>query len=537
MLVICMTIGLSSCHQDRTQSMFDELDKMIANKHYYDKQKENKIIKLKHFLSMPNLSPVQQYSIDSALCNEYKKYQVDSALVYAIKCEAVTKKMNNKVARYYSIIQLAQSYNYIGMSLEALNILKSIPVSSLTPKLLTMYYIVYRQYYEYYAAITNTNKYTKYNDEYVGLMLKSLDKSSFRYIATMADIYEKRPNLDSAKILLDDLMRMVKTDSPEYAETTFMMGYLNQLKGRYDMEIKYYVLSAIADIKNSTKENASFRFLAIQCYKRGDYSRAARYAHSAMEDAVFSNLPFRKIQMVEFYPIINASQQKKEADSKRALQLNLIAISILSTILALSFIYVYVQLRKLSRIRKDLSDSNAELERLNTELNERNYMLSDSNAIKEQYIARFFDLCSVYIEKLDEYRKSLKKLMMNKQLDELYNRLNSTSLVEDEVEQLYKKFDVIFLDLYPSFVTDFNSLLQDGEHIELKHGELLNKELRIYALLRLGITDSIKISSFLRCSLSTIYNYKTKIRNKAAVPKDKFESIVMKIGIKHENSL
>lgn len=129
----------------------------------------------------------------------------------------------------------------------------------------------------------------------------------------------------------------------------------------------------------------------------------------------------------------------------------------------------------------------------------------------------------MYIDKLEDYRKSLNKLAQNRQIDELYKQLKSTSMMENELDELYKNFDAIFLNLYPTFVADFNALLVEDERIVLKSEDLLNKELRIYALLRLGITDSVKIASFLRCSLSTVYNYRTKARNKAAISREDFE--------------
>ncbi|MBP6538310.1 MAG: hypothetical protein KA238_08725, partial [Parabacteroides sp.] len=164
-------------------------------------------------------------------------------------------------------------------------------------------------------------------------------------------------------------------------------------------------------------------------------------------------------------------------------------------------------------------------------LQERNIQLSESNHIKEEYIAHFLDLCSTYINKLEDYQKSLQKKAMNKQLDELFKMLRSTRMVENEVEALYVNFDRIFLGLYPTFVRDFNALLQPEERIVLKSEDLLNKELRIFALMRLGVTDSVRIAAFLRCSLSTIYNYRTKVRNKALVPRDEFEGWVMRIGV------
>lgn len=265
-------------------------------------------------------------------------------------------------------------------------------------------------------------------------------------------------------------------------------------------------------------------------YAAGDLSDAFKYAQAAIDDALFSNVQFRTAQMAEFYSIINASYQAKEARSKSTLQHYMLLISLLSVVLALLFAYLYKQLRKLSRTKEELSQANLRLTQLNDELNDKNAQLSDSNDLKEQYIARFFDLCSLYIDKMDSYRKTLNRLAQNRQFDELFKRLKSTSMMENELDELYKNFDAIFLNLYPTFVADFNSLLIPEERIALRPGDLLNKELRIYALLRMGITDSTKIASFLRCSLSTVYNYRTKMRNKAALSREKFEKMVSEIG-------
>ena len=267
--------------------------------------------------------------------------------------------------------------------------------------------------------------------------------------------------------------------------------------------------------------------VGVKGYPRQGYFPSAQ---AAIDDALFSNVQFRTAQMAEFYSIINASYQAKEARSKSTLQHYMLLISLLSVVLALLFAYLYKQLRKLSRTKEELSQANLRLTQLNDELNDKNAQLSDSNDLKEQYIARFFDLCSLYIDKMDSYRKTLNRLAQNRQFDELFKRLKSTSMMENELDELYKNFDAIFLNLYPTFVADFNSLLIPEERIALRPGDLLNKELRIYALLRMGITDSAKIASFLRCSLSTVYNYRTKMRNKAALSREKFEKMVSEIG-------
>ena len=136
--------------------------------------------------------------------------------------------------------------------------------------------------------------------------------------------------------------------------------------------------------------------------------------------------------------------------------------------------------------------------------------------------------------KMEKYQNMLYKIAINKYYDELIKKLKSSALIDEELSALYTRFDKVFLGLYPTFVSDFNALLKDEEKIILKPDALLNRELRIYALLRLGITDSGKIANFLRCSTSTVYNYRTKMRNKAAVDRDEFENEIMKISSTQE---
>jgi len=187
-------------------------------------------------------------------------------------------------------------------------------------------------------------------------------------------------------------------------------------------------------------------------------------------------------------------------------------------------------MKRLSNIRKELASTNKQLVDLNEDLKNTNHMLGEANHIKQEYIAHFFYVCSSYIEKIESFRNTLYKKAITNQHDALIKDLKSTNLAQTELEELYKNFDEIFLSLYPEFVEEFNKLLAPDEAVLPKQGELLNTELRIFALIRLGITDSVKISTFLRYSLRTVYNYRTKIRNKAADSRDELEQKVQKIG-------
>ena len=521
---------LFSCARNETRSLSNELDRMLERKEEFETEKENRIARLREWLNVPGISPEQEYEINAGLCEEFSKYRSDSAIRYVKRNLSLAQRMNDRPKYLASELQLARLYSFLGRSVEANRLLCSIRAEELPSDLLPVYYRAWSNYYQHYASLSNQSGYLQEREAYRDSLLMTADPESFRYKLSRSYVLMQDGRLDEAQALLARLLDEVEKDSPDYAEAAYAMGRLFMYRNDRGREKKYYILSAIADLKNATKENASFQTLAITYYNDGDLTRAYRYTQAAIEDALSSNIQFRTAWMSEFYSIISAAHQAREAKVKFRLQHYLLLISVLSLVLIFLFLYVAKQMRRLYRVKEELSQANDLLRRLNDELNEKNAQLLGANEVKEQYIARFFDFCSTYIDKMEDYRRSLKKLFQDRRFDDLNKRLKSTSMFENELDELYKNFDAIFLSLYPTFVEDFNALLIEEERIVPKSGDLLNKELRIYALLRLGITDSMKIASFLRCSLSTVYSYRTKVRNKAAVPKEEFEKEVMEIG-------
>jgi len=305
-----------------------------------------------------------------------------------------------------------------------------------------------------------------------------------------------------------------------------------------EKEKQWLIESAINDLESATKEYISLRSLAFMLYEDGDIERAYKYIKQSLEDALFCNARLRTYEISQMLPIIDKAYQHQSEKRQNQLKFSLISISTLTLFLLIAVFFIYQQMRKLSIARSDLCAANHKLNGLNNELLETNKLLTQSNItlkeanlIKEEYIGRYMDQCSVYIDKLDEYRRLLNKTATAGKVDDLIRTIKSTQFIDDELKEFYNNFDSSFLQLFPSFVTEFNALLVQSETIQLKKNELLNTELRIFALIRLGITDSVKIAHFLRYSLSTIYNYRTKMRNKSSVPRDDFEAYVMNICI------
>lgn len=305
-----------------------------------------------------------------------------------------------------------------------------------------------------------------------------------------------------------------------YAYYTLSLAY--EAKKDTDMEIYYLAQTALIDLNASVREYAALQKLARLVYQQGDPERAYNYVSCSMQDAVACNARLRFLEVTEFYPIIDKAYSDKKAQEKRLGRILTLSITGLAVCLILLAFYLYHGLRKLSLMRKNLSKSNKELVALNQQLQQ-------TGKIKEVYIARYLDRCVSYLDKLEQYRRSLEKLAMASRIEDLFKAIRSADFLREERKNFYNEFDKSFLELFPNFIHDFNNLLNEDGKIEPKSGEILNTELRIFALIRLGVTDANRIAHFLGYSLATVYNYRSKIRNRAKGDKDNFEQEVMRL--------
>ena len=520
-------------------SLFRRLTSIVDDKDYYMNRKEGRIKNLKELLKTPQLRDNQKYEINSKLYQEYKKYNLDTALHYLEKNKEIATQIQNKALLDETTLQIVDIYSSKSLFVESYNILNQLNPKDLSADLLEEYYRVYGYFTDRYGQNNEEYKYYEKSDLYRDSLLSvTKDILSMKYQILLAQDMFYKDQSEPAKEILLTLLQSTTDNDPERAAISYWLSVIYDREKSFDMEEKYLIISAICDITNAIKDNASLQRLAILYSERGDIDKAYKFITLAMDDAVQCNVKYRASEAMKSYPIINAAYQDKEARQKKELRIYLIFISILAIILGGAMFYIYAQMKRVSRIRKELYHSSVKLIELNQDIKESNKKLHDTNIqlieanhVKEEYIVHFFNMCSEYIHKLDEYRKSLNKLATKNAMAELCIKLKSTTMVDSELQEFYKRFDNIFLNLFPTFVSEFNALLIEEEQFKLKNSELLNPELRIFALIRLGITDSVKIASFLRYSLNTIYNYRTKIRNKAAVSRDSFEKMVMKIGV------
>lgn len=522
-LFIVCTLSVNA--KNRLDSLLTELDKTIEQEEHYTSLKEERIKGLKQDL-LKTSGIDARFRLYKEIFNEYEAFICDSAYQYSLLCLSLAEQQKNIYWINESKLQISSTLTISGMYPEAVELLSSIDKAALGEEQIidyyTNYYHAYNEWGEY-AEYSYAAKYKEKGKAYQDSVLALVKPNSFEYVMEYSWRYMEQEEYDKAKKLLLSYLPEIKQDTRQYAMITSIIGILYWYLDDIEKHQEYLAISAISDIKAAVKENTSLRSLANVIFQKGgELERANNYIKKSLSDANFYNARLRSIQISKLYPLIeNAYQLEREQQQKR-LHMLLIVISILSILLILTIIYIISQFRKLAEARKQTLIANEKLK-------SNNIALAEANHIKEEYLGRFLSLCSLYIEKMEKHHRALNKKAKEGNLDELYKTLKSNQFIEDELKDFYHNFDSAFLNIFPNFVNQFNALLIEEERVIPKQDEKLTTELRIFALIRLGITDSQKIAEFLRYSITTIYNYRSKYRNKSVVPRDEFENEIMNI--------
>jgi len=535
---ICMC-RLHAADSSRADSLLLKLDQAIKERPIYMEQKELKLVELKRQLHR-QIPDEERFAILGTLLDEYRSFNTDSALHMAEEREQIAIRLGNREYIDNARMNKADVLGMTGMYKEVMDLMRNIHIDRL-PVDIHPYYHIYRTVYGLMAdyAVTAYEKklYTELTDKYRDSLLLVNKDNLLIHTLIQSDQYNVRNEYDKAIRLLTDYLALQKDYEHDVAICAYTLSESYRLKGDKEKEKEYLIVSAMADMKTAVREYISLRKLAVLLYQEGDIERAYSYVKICMEDAAACNARLRKLEILEIFPIINDAYQQKTEKQQEQMKWALVSISLLSLFLLLAIFYVYKQMKKVAAARREVIDANKRLKELNDELHlsnaqlkEANHSIAENSYLKEEYIGRYMDQCSVYLEKMDNYRRSLGKIAATGNVEELYKNIKSSKFIEGELKEFYTNFDNTFLQLFPTFVEDFNALLADDEQISLKAGERMNTELRIFALIRLGITDSVKIAQFLRYSVTTIYNYRTKVRNKAAGDRDLLEQEVMTIG-------
>lgn len=498
-------------------SGLETLDSLVDNRSYYIAKKKNQLSTLTHLYNKTN-DRKEKYNLGNEIFKLYSKFDKDSAIYYAKSNFHTAKELKDKnkiaTAEMNYIFMMAAS----GMYKECFDYLPLLNPQNYTPEIKYQYYKLYEYIYQglqVYSSESYRQFYTLKIDSIYQITLDSFEPTSLEYKETLARKAYNQKNFNRTINLINNFLPNIPKGTNEYAMVLYMLA--NSYKEISDEKnyLKYITEVAKVDIRTAVREYRALTELAAYLYSKGDVKRAYEYSRRSLEDAKSFNARQHTLEVARMQPIINDAYQQQINEGKimfRNLSIILLACLLL---LLLATLLIIHQIRLLKKA--------------NSEKQNMIKKLSEINHIKEEYIGHFMKLCSEYIIKLDDFRKLVNRKLKSGQYDDLYKLSSSKKTIDKEQEDLYRKFDTSFLQLYPNFVSDINTLLKEEFRFELKKDELLNTELRICALIKLGVKDSAQISEFLGYSPNSIYTYRTKVRNRA-INRENFEKDVTNIG-------
>jgi tetratricopeptide (TPR) repeat protein len=528
LIFICLSLFFSKAY---TQSKFEEslnkLNQKVLLKDKYDHLKLQRINHLEKALRASGNQPVAvKYEFYSKLYDEYKSYNYDKAFFYAQRMLSSAKALRDPVKVAEGKINLGFVLLSAGMVKETFDSLSTVEVKVLPKELKRdYYYLNAHTYYDladydkdnYYAPLYN-KKAVKYIDSALALS----SPLSYDYQYNMGLKLIKMGRIREASGYFKNLMANYSLTNHQLAVTYSTLSDIYIQNNNLDEAIILLLKAAEADINSSTKEAAAMLNLAMLLYKKGDVKNAYAFINQAMDDATYYGARHRKLQVSNALIVIAGGKVNLVEQQRKSLVIYASLLTILIAIVILFAVIITRQLKKLRKADKMIIEAN-------TSLQENVRKLTEAEKVKEEYIGYYFNLISEYITKLDRFKKSVSNKLVTKKYDDIQKIVNNINL-NQEREQLFLNFDKAFLTLYPDFVETYNSFFEPEHQVKLKPGQLMNTDLRIFALVRLGINETEKISSILEYSMNTIYNYKARIKNKSRIPNEEFETAILSIN-------
>lgn len=530
------------------------LDSILVQTGELASQKELKIAQLKKKLSnAANFE--EEFWINKMLYDESFVFNADSAMKYVDRNIQIATELKKKDWQDEWLINRSFMFAATGLLKEAGEVLEKVDSTSLSDGLKLSYYYQRSYLYSHLGQYMGDQKQVnnKYYNEFENAnkhMLALVRPKDPLYWWCVASCNELSPE-DSLFSALENVVLSSHHNTRLDAMNAYGLSNMYKRLGDKEKTMIYLIYSAMADLRVCNRDIASLQELSSLLYDAGDIDRAYAYMNYCLKAALLYPNRVRIINISTELDKIYANYQQRDIRWRNSLQNYLYVVTFFSIILVLALIGLYRQTKKmrksrteldsvnhslnqhvveLSQMHKQLVLANQELQNLNELLRSANQKLQESNDVKEEYIGYVFSICSNYISKLDEYRKNINRKLKTGQFEEARQLTDNSSLTQNELKDFYANFDAIFLRVYPDFVADLNSLLRPEEQILLKDASELNTEVRIYALVRLGINDSVKIADFLHCSPQTVYNHRLRMRNKAIIPKDKFAEAVRLLG-------
>lgn len=519
---LCLISFAGFCNPD-IDSLQRELKSTIGKREVFLKEKLSRINGLKDKVGMAENT--DRFELYHQLYDEYKSFIYDSAFRYARKLQQIAFSLNDPEKIAAGRIKLGFVLVSSGLFHEAIDTLRMIHSSALSESLRAEYYfLMARTSYDLSDFNRDDFYSTHYNKDgnaYMDSAMVLVPVNSAQHLLMSGLKFLHLRDVDAARISFETMIRNFKLNDPQFAVAASTLSFIYFYSNERQQSKAMLIEAAIADIRSCTKETLATLNLADMLYKEGDVENAYTYVKIALDDANFYGARHRKVQVAAVFPIIEGQQLSMVESRRKTLFTYSSVITVLSLITVIFAIIIYKQIRNLREAKRVISEANAIL-------TETNHQLGDANKIKEEYIWYYFNTTADYINKLDALKKSMDIKLMTKKMEDLRFTVDGIN-IKKEREELYHNFDKVFLKLFPDFVTGFNALFKEEDRVQLKDEQLLSTELRIFALIRMGIHDNEKIAKILDYSVTTIYTYKTRIRSKSILKNEDFDRQIMTI--------
>ncbi|WP_162053174.1 DUF6377 domain-containing protein [Pontibacter pamirensis] len=525
-LLVLFMYAIPALSAETPDSLLQELSQAIEDREAYIQEKRERIDRLKGILKeRSDASLLREFEVYKSLYDEYRSFKYDSAFTYAQKLQETARQMQDSTRITQSRLSMSFILLSSGMFKEAFDTLDSVSIANKPDSIKIDYYAQKaRGYYD--LASYNQDKhyasqYIAQGGMYVDSALALTNQNSLQFYSLRGMKHESSGNYEQARAGFQVILDKFTPTVHQYAMAAHSLGNIHRALGNTDKAIEMMAKAAIADIESSTTEAVALMNLAELLYNNGDEVRAYTYIKQALQDAEFYGAKQRKMQVAAILPVIEGERLVTVEGQRRSLFLYAIAVTLLSLLVVAFAFIIFRQLKQLRQAKQTVTDANQRLQEINDKLLE-------ANIIKEEYIGHSFNVYSEYIKKLEKFKESIENKLRAKKYDEIPHALKTINL-KKEREALYTNFDMIFIKLFPDFVSVFNSYFPEEDKIITKSRDSLNVELRIFALIRIGIHDHEQIARILEYSVSTIYNYKTKVKNRSILPNEEFEKKIMEI--------
>ncbi len=521
--VICIT---RSYADNPYETLYLQLDSVIVHKADYEQLKLSRISQLDQLRKDEGKDDLdKQFDILQRLQFEYFTFNYDSAMQSAIRMLEIAYQLNDKNKIAKSKIRISATLLASGIFNEAEDSLKSIHVIGLDKDVKRDYYYncsrLYFDMADYYQQSNYVVHYVDFGIQYLDSAIEETKKASQEYYS-FSGLRELRSHqMTFALANYEALFTKFSLSGRQLAIDACTYAFVLERKGRIEESIHWLIEAAKEDVVMANKEHVALMKLAYILYEEGDIIRSSNYLKLALEDADDYGALQRKFQISQMQPIIEAAKLNLAEGQKSKIKSYAILVTFLFLVIAIILFVMIMQFKKIIEAKNEASASNKALVSTNTQLRE-------VNLIKEEYIGYFFNVTTDYVDKLEAFKQAVENKLLSNKVNELRQVIKSLN-VKKERESMYKSFDVTFLKIFPDFIEGFNRLINEEDKIILKENNTLNTDLRIFALIRLGITDNDKIAHILNYSVNTINTYKTRIKNRANIPNEDFEKEIMKI--------